>query len=134
MRFSSKTRQHKKEPIVDISARKSHNQLLAVKYRCFLALLVRSLLVRFVCRASFQTYVLRYLMIAPMGPQNLETTESMWRSKEVCIPPPVPKILSSLILNLVLSRTVRKCFKKMSRACIWHANWTTTKKGKGLCL
>ena len=76
LRFSSKTRQHKKEPIVDISARKSHNQLLAVKYRCFLAL-QKPLLVRFVCRASFQTYVLRYLMIAPMGPQNLETTESM---------------------------------------------------------
>lgn len=66
----------KKEPIVYISARKSHNQLLVVKYRCFLAL-QKPLLVRFVCQASFQTYVLRYMVIAPMGPQNQETTESM---------------------------------------------------------
>lgn len=133
MRFSSKTRQHKKEPIVDISARKSHNQLLAVKYRCFLAL-QKPLLVRFVCRASFQTYVLRYLMIAPMGSAKPRNHGINVKIKRRMHPPPVPKILSSLILNLVLSRTVRKCFKKMSRACIWHANWTTTKKGKGLCL
>ena len=48
------------------------------------------------------------------------------------LPPPLPlqKIRSSLILNLVLSRTVRKCFKKMSRT--WHAKWTTKRKGKGL--
>ena len=26
-----------------------------------------------------------------MGPQKLETTESMWRSKDVCIPPPCSK-------------------------------------------
>ena len=33
-----------------------------------------------------------------MGPQNLETTESMWRSKDVCIPPP-PRSKNTFFFN-----------------------------------
>ena len=54
----------KKEPIVYISARKSHNQLLVVKYLCFLAL-QKPLLVRFVCPASFH---LMYYVIWRLHP------------------------------------------------------------------
>ena len=76
LRFSSKTRQHKKRADCLHLSTKKPQPVVSGKIWCFLAL-QKPLLVRFVCRGSFQTYVLRYVMIAPMGPQNQETTESM---------------------------------------------------------
>ena len=92
--------------------KKSHNQLLVVKYRCFLVLR-KPLLVRFVCRAFFK---LLYYVIWWLHPWVRKTKKPRNRCEDqktyASPPPPLPKILSSLILNLVLSRTVRKCFKK----------------------
>lgn len=120
LRFSSKTRQHKKRADCLHLSTKKPQPVVSGKISVFLGI-AEAIVGSFCLSRVFSNLCITLCDDCTHGsakPRNHGINVKIKRRMHFPPPPPLQKIRTSLILNLVLSRTARKCFKKMSRTCI----------------